>query len=107
MGLFSAKKDSKYIKEFDIAKENLEKTVDWFREQHFDSVILFNQNWSKNKSPADLEKERKAFEASLETLDKMKQQTDILVKEASKLLRFENIMTSKDKEKIKRLSKPD
>lgn len=103
MKLFSFKKDTKYIREFDITKEKLDKLVDRFREEHFKSVYLFKQNWTKEKSPSDLEKERKTFEKGLELLKDLKDQSDTLIKEASKLLKFENILTAKDKEELKKI----
>jgi hypothetical protein len=106
MGLFSKKEDTRYIKEFDTALSNLNEFSKQFRESHFESVNLFDKSFKKEKTPADLEKERVLFEKHLDILQKLKFQSDLLVDEAFKIVRNETALTEKDREALRKLLQP-
>jgi hypothetical protein len=103
MGIFSKKEDTRYIKEFDVALNNMNSLAKEFRDAHFDSIGLFEKNFQKEKSASDLEKERIIFEKHLETLQKLKFQSDLLIDEAFKLVRNETALTEKDRVELRKL----
>jgi hypothetical protein len=103
MGIFSKKEDTRYIKEFDQTLVNIESLSRQFRDAHFESISLFENNFQKEKSASDLEKERLLFERHLEILQKLKFQTDLLIDEAFKLVRNETALTEKDRVELRKL----
>lgn len=103
MGLFSSKEDTRYIAEFDAALKKINSLSADFRQLHFLSLSMIDKNFQKEKSRRDLEKERKLFEQHLDTLQKMKHQTDILLDEAIKIVRNESAITERDRDELHKL----
>jgi hypothetical protein len=103
MGIFSKKEDTRYIKEFDVALSNINSLAKQFRDAHFESIAMFERNFQKEKSASDLEKERMLFERHLDTLQKLKFQSDLLIDEAFKLVRNETALTEKDRAELKKI----
>lgn len=103
MGLFSKKEDTRHIKEFDDVLSNMNMLAKEFRLTHFESTEFFEQNFKKEKTASDLEKERTLFERHLEILDKLKFNSDMLVDEAFKIVRNESALTEKDRQELDKI----
>jgi hypothetical protein len=106
MGLFSKKEDTKNLKEFDIALDNLNALSKKFRALHFKSLEQFEKNFDKEKTSADLQKERVLFEAHLDILQQLRMEADKIVDEAFMLVRDENSLTEKDRLEIRKAIEP-
>lgn len=103
MGLFSKKEDTRYIKEFDDALAELNSFAAKFRDSHFESLEMFEKNFRKEKSPSDFHKERELFEQHLDTLQKLKFYSDVVIDEAVKIVRNETALTEKDRVEIRKI----
>ena len=107
MAIFSKKEDTRYVKEFDTALDNIDFLGKEFREIHFRSITAFEDNFQKEKSARDLEKERLLFEKHLGVLQKLKHQTDVLLDEALKIVRNETALTERDRDSLHKMMARD
>lgn len=104
MGLLSRLKTKEQnrhpsLEEFDISKQNLDNLMDEFRQLHLESMTCYAMNWTRVKSPQSLAHERDNFERQLEILKRMKSESDRILVEAKKLVKF-NSLSRKDNKKI-------
>lgn len=103
MAWFSKKEDTKHIKHFDYALNNVVKLADRFRTIHFSTLEVFENNFKKEKKEGDLQKERVLFESHMDMLHQLKLEVDNMMSEAHKIVSNETQLTQKDRDALKKI----